>query len=161
MTVDITRGGPDDAYRIAQVHVQAWQETYAHLIPPEALSRLDIERRAARWAEIIDQGTTEVWVAKTRTDTAIGWATTSRNTDPERARPLELEGLYVLAARHGTGVGQQLLDAALEGEPAFLWMAADNPRADAFYRRNGFSPDGASETLDLLGTPVPIIRLTR
>lgn len=161
MTADIARGGPDDAHQIARVHVQAWQETYAHLIPPAALARLDIERRAARWAEIIDQGTTEVWVAKTATSTAVGWATTSRHANPEAPRPLELEGLYVLAAHHGTGIGQQLLDTALKGEPAFLRMAADNPRADAFYRRNGFLPDGTCQTHDLLGTPLPIIRLTR
>lgn len=35
---------------------------------------------------------------------------------------------------------------ALDQRHAYLWMAADNPRAHAFYRRNGFRHDGATET---------------
>ena len=44
---------------------------------------------------------------------------------------------------HGSGTGQALLDAAVGDRPAFLWTAEDNPRAQAFYRRNGFIADGA------------------
>lgn len=58
-------------------------------------------------------------------------------------RPLELEGIYVLAAAHGSGAGQALLDASLGDRPAFLWVAEHNPRAEAFYRRNGFRRDGS------------------
>jgi len=35
-----------------------------------------------------------------------------------------------------------LLDAALGDQPALLWVAEQNPRAIAFYQRNGFSFDG-------------------
>lgn len=31
--------------------------------------------------------------------------------------------------------------------PAQLWVARDNPRAYAFYRRNGFRPDGAEQVM--------------
>ncbi len=42
-----------------------------------------------------------------------------------------------------------LFDAALEaGEPAYLWVAEDNPRAHAFYRRNGFVADGARKVAE-------------
>lgn len=43
---------------------------------------------------------------------------------------------------HGSGLGQALLDTAIGTEPAYLWIMAGNPRAEAFYRRNGFVPDG-------------------
>jgi hypothetical protein len=33
-----------------------------------------------------------------------------------------------------------LLDAAVGSAPAFLWVAVDNPRAHAFYARNGPEP---------------------
>jgi ribosomal protein S18 acetylase RimI-like enzyme len=42
-------------------------------------------------------------------------------------------------------VGQALLDATLGTDPAMLWVAKENPRAIAFYRRNGFRFDGAEQ----------------
>ena len=57
-------------------------------------------------------------------------------------RDLELWGIYLLAEYHGSGIGQALLDAAVGDRPASLWVAEDNPRARAFYSRNGFEPDG-------------------
>ena len=51
--------------------------------------------------------------------------------------------LYVLAEHHGTGAGAALLDAVLTaGESAALWVGDPNPRAQAFYRKHGFVPDG-------------------
>ena len=64
-------------------------------------------------------------------------------------RPVELTTLYLRAARHGSGLGQELLDAVLGDRPASLWVAEDNPRARRFYARNGFAPDGARQTLAL------------
>ncbi|WP_074260561.1 GNAT family N-acetyltransferase [Agromyces cerinus] len=78
----------------------------------------------------------------------VGWANTSTGRDADRPRELELEGLYVLDEFHGRGVGQALLDAAIGDRPAYLWALADNPRAHAFYRRNGFEPDGTSKVDD-------------
>ena len=57
--------------------------------------------------------------------------------------------------------GQMLLDAALGDAGAYLWIAEDNPRAFAFYRRNGFVPDGATAVHELAGTPVRILRMVR
>ncbi len=45
-----------------------------------------------------------------------------------------------------TGAGQLLLDAAIGAGDAYLWMMDDNPRAEAFYLRNGFVRDGSSAT---------------
>jgi hypothetical protein len=39
-----------------------------------------------------------------------------------------------------------LMDAVLGDSKATLWVAAKNPRAHAFYRRNHFHPDGTSKT---------------
>jgi GNAT superfamily N-acetyltransferase len=51
--------------------------------------------------------------------------------------------LYVVAAEHGTGAGAALLDTVIGAhESAALWVADPNPRAQAFYRKHGFVPDG-------------------
>ena len=149
-----------DAEEIAQVHLQAWREAYAHLLPAETLAGLDLSERTAGWASILAEGGTEVFVALEGTR-VIGWASASAGRDPDAPRARELEGIYVLASHHGSGAAQGLLDASIGGEPAFLWMAEDNPRALAFYRRNGFAPDGVATSKPLAGTPVAVLRLVR
>lgn len=149
-----------DAAGIAHVHVQAWRETYAHLVPADTLAALDEAARAERWERLIAAETPEAWVA-TDGGAVIGWATTGHGHDEDAPRPLELEGIYVLASHHGSGAGQRLLDAAVGGHPAYLWVADDNPRARAFYTRNGFVPDGLRTRYPLAGTPVDVIRMVR
>lgn len=66
--------------------------------------------------------------------------------------------LYVLAEHHGSGAGAGLLDAVVPaGVPAYLWVADPNPRAQAFYRKHGFVPDGVTQVDD----GVPEIRMVR
>lgn len=129
-----------DADAIAAVHVQAWREAYAHLLPAEFLAALDVDARAARWRGIIAVPGVDVLVA-TVGDAIVDWASAGPSRG-EAPRDRELEGIYVLAAQHGAGVGQALLDAVIGTVPAFLWVADGNPRAEAFYRRNGFERDG-------------------
>jgi len=124
--------------RVARERVEAWTMTIrisfwtANLAiandvypPPEGFRRMSI------------------WVAEADGE-VVGWANTSSRREADAPRDLQLEGLYVLDAHHGTGVGQGLLDAAIGDRPAYLWALADNPRAHAFYRRNRFAPDGAA-----------------
>jgi len=66
---------------------------------------------------------------------------------PAWARQLYV--LYVRAADHGTGAGPALLEAVVApGESVALWVADPNPRAQAFYRKHGFVPDGTTQVED-------------
>ena len=59
--------------------------------------------------------------------------------------PFQLHHLYTRQHTHGSGLGQQLLEIALpDGCATYLWILHGNPRADRFYRRNGFAPNGDS-----------------
>lgn len=149
-----------DAEAIAEVHVRAWQQTYRHLVAPEKLDALDPAERVERWRSILSSSEENAWVAELH-GTIVGWATTSPRDPARHPRALELNGLYALARVHGTGVGQALLDAAVGDAPAFLWSAADNPRAQSFYRRNGFVADGERDEHPILDTPVAIARFVR
>jgi GNAT superfamily N-acetyltransferase len=69
--------------------------------------------------------------------------------NPEPGWRLHLYVLYVLAAHHGTGAGAALLNAVVHpDESAALWVADPNPRAQAFYRKNGFVADGIVQVDD-------------
>jgi GNAT superfamily N-acetyltransferase len=160
MTIDVRAAQPEDARGIAEVHVQAWREAYAHLLPAENLARLSIEQRELRWSENLASREFSTFVA-TDVDRIVGFATSGAGRDADSPRDLELPSIYVLASHHGTGVAQRLLDAALGGAPAYLWVADDNPRARAFYARNGFVPDGTTKTGQLTGVDVLEARLVR
>ncbi|WP_144882126.1 GNAT family N-acetyltransferase, partial [Isoptericola variabilis] len=137
---------PADAARLAWVHRTAWVETYAGLLPAEHWRTDTLERRAATWARWLDGGV-PVTVAE-RDGEIVGFAIAGASTTVGEHPPVrdhQLYALYVLAAHHGTGTGQVLLDAVVApGTPAQLWVARDNPKARAFYGRNGFEPDGAT-----------------
>ncbi|MES1212895.1 MAG: GNAT family N-acetyltransferase, partial [Leifsonia sp.] len=149
----------DDADGIARVHVESWRETYARLVEPGELDDLSVERRTDRWRQILDDGGS-VWVAVSK-DEVAGFAGLGGGNHENPPRAVELGSLYLLAAQHGTGAGQALLDAAIGDSPAFLFVARDNPRAIRFYERNGFAFDGVSEEYPLVRTPIVSLRMVR
>jgi len=72
--------------------------------------------------------------------------------DAAAAWTRQLYVLYVDAAGHGTGAGRALLEAVIDpAEPAALWVADPNPRAQAFYRKHGFAADGTARSDDGCG----------
>lgn len=151
---------PEDASALGQLHVSCWREAYAHVLSPAFLAALDLQQRRQQWVRrLATPGPGHVLVA-VADGQVVGIASTAPSRDDPPVRELELVGLYVLAAHHCTGVGQALLDAALENQPASLWMAEDNPRALAFYTRNGFIPDGAHK-IEPLWEDLAEVRLVR
>lgn len=149
-----------DAGGIAAVHVQAWREAYAHLMPAHFLASLDLQRREAGWSEIIADGAADVFVAL---DGAriVGWASAGEGRDSTVVSSRELEGIYVVGSAYGSGVGQQLLDAAVGNDTAYLWVADNNPRAEAFYRRNSFTRDGGVKEESFGTVSIPVVRMSR
>jgi ribosomal protein S18 acetylase RimI-like enzyme len=150
MTGIVRRATIDDVEAIARVHYATHIETYTGKFPEGVIESNPPERRAVMWTQILTEGLGEVWVAEVDGQ-VVGFAgaTPARDEDPPRA--LELASIYLLATHHGSGLGQMLLDAALADRPASLWVLDDNPRAQAFYRRNGFEPDGAAKIDERFG----------
>ena len=158
--VTVRRATVEDAHAIAVVHVTAWREAYAGRIRADFLASMDIERFAAGWTRILEAGETDVFVAE-QDGLVVGWSSAGRGRDDDAPRARELEGIYVLARTYGSGAAQLLLDAAVGDAPAYLWVMDGNGRAEAFYRRNGFSRDGAATTHPVGATSVPAVRMTR
>lgn len=148
----------DDAESIGRVHTLSWRETYGRFVDdPDSSPWFDVERRIEMWRSNLRDETYATSVAVDKSG-IIGFAAVQAATEVDAIRPEELTMLYLLARAHGSGAGQALLDTALADRPASLWVAADNPRAHAFYRRNGFEPDGATSTFGPISTTVRLIR---
>ncbi|GAA1155459.1 GNAT family N-acetyltransferase [Nesterenkonia sandarakina] len=205
MAVVIRRPRPEDAERIAAVHVATWRETYINLLPEGFSTEEHSRMRRETWTRILTEQKDEWSIRVAEVDgEIIGFAMAGPAQDAAESPDLPsrtLYTLYVLRNQHGTGAGQALLDSTLgagsgtgsdtdvgaapgaevgaevgagtgngsgteagagagagaeaeagaapfEGvraEPVSLWVARQNPRAIAFYLRNGFRFDGSEQ----------------
>jgi ribosomal protein S18 acetylase RimI-like enzyme len=141
--------GPADEEELALLHVSTWQEAYGHLLPDGFFDEAHLEGRRRQWRSILSSTRDDVVVRVAEEyGKLIGFAfagpALTVQGAPPRARQLYM--LYLSRDRYGSGAGQALLDAVLGDEPAQLWVAEQNPRAIAFYRRNGFVFDGVEQT---------------
>jgi GNAT superfamily N-acetyltransferase len=143
----VRKPAPADVPGMARVHVQAWQETYRGQMPDDELDAPDfIDRRLAMWTRALGDPSGRVRAAVAELDgdvVGIALAGPAEGDDPPR--DWQLYVLYLLKAHQGSGAGQELIDAVLEDRASVLWVADPNPRAQAFYRRNGFLPDGTAQ----------------
>jgi GNAT superfamily N-acetyltransferase len=150
-----------DAEALGRVHATCWHETYDHLVSEATLAKLSPRRMAELWTHWMGQGEEYRQFAAVVDDQIVGFSGSGPARDSDAPRERELHFIYLLHQYHGTGVGQQLFDAACGAEPAYLWVASDNPRAHRFYQRNGFAPDGDEHTEPFLGEQIHEVRLVR
>lgn len=147
-----------DAELIAFVHATSWRETYGrHVEDPDSSPWFAVEPRIGMWRTNLSEQMLSTEVALDGDD-LVGFAAVQPTPGGDAVRPEELTMLYVLARSHGTGAGQALLDAVLGDRPASLWVADDNPRAQAFYRRNGFVTDGATSSFGPIERSLRMVR---
>lgn len=134
---------PDDAATMTAIRNAGWRDAYAHLLSPGFLA--DLPTGSDGFRRAIELGRATFVVAELDAE-VVGFAIAGPPREDEAPRDLELALIYQYPRAHGSGTGQALLDAAIGDRPAYLWVAEGNPRAIAFYRRNGFTPDGAHKT---------------
>ena len=150
---------PADAASGAACHVACWREAYAPIIEPQRLAALtaDLEAKVELWRTVISQGRPPLVAVEG--DTVVGFINARPNEEPGVGVGFQLWVMNVRQAYWGTGLAQRLFDIAVGDRDAYLWVLRDNPRARAFYARNGFAPDG-TERLDP-DFAAPIIRMVR
>lgn len=149
---EVRRAAPADALSMARVHVDTWRETYRGLMSDAVLD----DPTLLSWREKF--WTTALTDPKYRQNTAavasyegtlIGIAMSGPSLDDSDEPRQQLYLLYAYTKFHGSGVGKALLNAVIDPTaPATLWVTDPNPRAQAFYRKNGFVNDGAERTED-------------
>ncbi|GAB2541949.1 GNAT family N-acetyltransferase [Brachybacterium huguangmaarense] len=157
---------PEDAPDLADVHVRAWRSAYAGLLPPTHWDEDARGRRAEQWRRALRESTDEelratVRVARRADGRVVGFLRIGEPRDPDAPVGLELQALNVAPEAHGTGAAQALVAALLGHRSAYLWVADPNPRAQAFYAKLGFAPDGAVTTDDSLAPGFREIRMVR
>ncbi|MGX1100757.1 N-acetyltransferase family protein [Amorphus sp. MBR-141] len=147
----------EDAAEIGRIHVAAWRETYAGLLPPTVLDAQSETRRAQLWEKVMRapgrHGTTGIFVAETDHGIA-GFGSCGQ----QRAAALKSKGhdgeistLYVLRAFQRRRIGSDLMRTMAgalldDGIRAMsLWVLRENEGARHFYKRLGGTLAGVRE----------------
>jgi ribosomal protein S18 acetylase RimI-like enzyme len=144
-----------DVPLMARLHVESWRETYRGVMADAVLDDPEfIPRRARFWTAALTDprySSNRIAVAE-RDGSLIGVAMAGPVIEPDVQWAAQLYVLYTSAAVHGLGAGAALLDAVIEPKTtAGLWVTDPNPRAQKFYRKHGFLPDGTKKVEDGVG----------
>jgi ribosomal protein S18 acetylase RimI-like enzyme len=158
----------EDARGVAAIHVRSWQAAYRGLVPESFLRSLSIEHREATWRELLENRTSDVWVAGEEGG-MLGWICVGKSRDPDvDATTAELWAIYVDPNRWRRGVGHALWSRAAEHLRASefsrvtVWVLKENAEALRFYGSIGFVADpGHEKTIELGGAELVEIRLRR
>lgn len=146
---------PQDREGRAQVHYQAWQETYPGLMPESVLSAHTLARCRERSNDRQRANSTNTFVALDREngDRVVGFGTLSHFAREFVSVPDagEVTALYVLREFQGCGIGRGLLEHCLAWLPrprAALFVLKGNDKAIGFYQHMGFRLTGHEITQD-------------
>jgi GNAT superfamily N-acetyltransferase len=144
-TSSVRPATPEDAEAFAACHLACWREAYGSLWGAERFDGMDVARLAARRRKEIESGIADHYLVEADgVVIAIAIAGPTRDEDPQTDR--ELYAIYVRETHQGTGLADDLMQAAIADGPATLWTYRDNARASAFYVHHDFIPNGAERT---------------
>lgn len=157
-----------EAAELAQVHLTSWKQAYQAVLPETFWNDEALADRVQMWSDVLtdEEHRSCARVAEVSGD-IVGVAMAGAPRDADLEAETELFLMYLLAEHYGSGAADALLEDLLGQASASLWVFKDNPRAQAFYRKHGFLPDGAEKDLgeegndgDLRGiTEIRMVRL--
>ncbi|AIY02103.1 hypothetical protein ART_2504 [Arthrobacter sp. PAMC 25486] len=161
MTILLRAATPEDAEAVMRLHLRCHEEAYGRHLPPEffEMRRRTLVSRVESFRGNLLAG--RIPMLAYDDDGLVGVAGAGPARDADAPTALELHWIYTLARVHGRGAGQLLLDALIGADAAFLWVLEDNPRAQAFYAKNGFVVDGARKLMPPEWHSLPEVRMVR
>lgn len=154
---------PDDAERLGEIHVCAWQSAYRGEFPDAYLDNLRAADRADLWRLHIPDG--RVVVSEDERGHVVGFASYGPSFDPVGAG--ELFAMNVDPDHWRLGHGGALLTRVVAAlteaghSEAVLLTGVRNVRAHSLYRGHEWMPDGSEKEVDVLGVTVREMRFRR
>jgi ribosomal protein S18 acetylase RimI-like enzyme len=136
----IRRATPEDAAKIAHVHVDSWRTTYAGIVPDEYLAALNEGERETQWQHWLTSDT-PIYVSELDNQ-VVGFIGGGPIREPIEDYDAELYAIYILQQAQGQGIGKALLRqlAAMlqtQGFSSMVVCVLDQNPARHFYMRTG------------------------
>ncbi len=159
MSRPLRAGTTADLEGVVALFLACWRQSYAPHLPAALVASMTDEAASALWDRVLGDASREIVVAEAAgavcgvvgytADGEIGW----------------VHSLYVAPTEQGHGTGALLLRYAARAlhragaRDGRLWVFAGNIPAVAFYRRQGWHPDGETRVEEQFGEPE--VRLAR
>ena len=144
---EIIKAGVEDATLLSHLGTQTFRESHGHSAAEEDIEGY-IERRLSPDALALELGDPAnhfyICLIDGMPAGYVKLIPDCGHPELERVHITKLERLYILRDYYGSGIGQRLLDQAIECSKSLdqsgMWLYAwtENHRAVAFYVRNGF-----------------------
>jgi GNAT superfamily N-acetyltransferase len=151
-----------DSADIARIHVEAWRDAYADLMPVNYLARLDPRIEAARWARSLGLGANGRTLVAEADDGVVAYASLG-GARGHGADSGEVYALYVETDWREHGIGRGLIEAAFDRfrrrglKSAFIWCLEGNTAARGFYTRCGGKLLGERRLETVRGIALPVV----
>lgn len=136
----IRPAGPDDAEVMVAIYVESWNKGFGTRMPGIDVSR----SRVLRWRRDLGDSTPTRWWVAARAGEDIGFVGIGPSRDPLDPMMGELDTIAVHPRKWHSGVGKQLMNAALQGlrcagyQRAVLWTLNGYPLGERFYVATGW-----------------------
>ena len=154
---------PSDIPRVAEIHTFGWRSAYRGIVSDEHLFNvMSVAKRIEKFHAMLENAqheSHEFWGETYVYDDGIvkGFLTIGQCRDDDKPGAFELGGLYVDPCLQGQGVGAaltahcEMLAAQRGHKEIFLWTFEKNAHARAFYEKQGYAPDGATQIVEPYG----------
>jgi ribosomal protein S18 acetylase RimI-like enzyme len=143
MTCLVRPAAVSDADAIGVLHVQAWLETYAGILPADLLASFSRVRRAEAWRGLLNRGNPGLFAAE-EAGSVVGFGLCgSQRTVTLSNYCGEIYAINVLRCSQGRGLGRALMTAMAQSlrdrgiSSLTLLVLAANISARQFYQRLG------------------------
>lgn len=130
---------------LTRIMVQSFRTAFASFVSQETLEKHTVEENCLALLEAVYRDPTMHFLTDGESGMLV-WQ--------DQGEAAEIIALHTLPESHGTGLGRELLSAALSqigSYPVFLWAFAENTRARRFYEKNGFHWDGSTRVSEFDG----------
>ncbi|MEM9667461.1 MAG: N-acetyltransferase [Pseudomonadota bacterium] len=148
----VRRASEEDAEALAHIGVATFIESYTEDIEgPAMVAHCTNQHSREVYEQYLADPRGACWIAEYQpTGAPIGYAVNCKPDLPIEldASDLELKRIYALSRTHGTGIGQALMQAAINqarhvgARRLLLGTYEENYRAMTFYRKHGFEKVG-------------------
>ncbi|MEM9466428.1 MAG: GNAT family N-acetyltransferase [Actinomycetota bacterium] len=169
MVATVRTARVEDGEAMGRIHVESWRAAYVGVVPQTHLDALDAQERGANWRAAIEANPDPDHGRRLVVEVdgeVVGLALVVADRDGEEGVG-EIPLIYVHPTAWGTGAGFALMvecEAEMQRRgftAAVLWVLEANPRARAFYERQGWFADGGRKIEEIGGVELAEIRYRR